>query len=94
MNYTELLSGLSQGGFTEDQLLKLHEHICVQLKGVRAKKAAMARRQLRVGDRVSYSTDRHGLIKATVTKINRTRAICKTVYGQPVSVPLSMLTVV
>ena len=93
MTYTELLSGIAQANLTEDQLLTLSKALCIQLKVVRSKKANIARRQLRVGDRVSY-TDQYGLTKATVIKINRTRAICNTEYGQSRSVPLSMLAVV
>ena len=81
----------STQNLTEGELSELNSFIVARLKERRSFNAALKRRTLAEGDKVSWN-GREGYTEGTIVRIKRKKAICSVGYGRNWDVPLSMLT--
>tara|TARA_Y100001970_G_C13855524_1_gene661475 strand:+ start:440 stop:718 length:279 start_codon:yes stop_codon:yes gene_type:complete len=81
----------STSNLTEGELRELNGFIVARLKERRSFEAALKRRTLSEGDKVSWH-GRNGLTKGTIIRIKRKKAICQVGMGQNWDVPLNMLS--
>ncbi len=88
MTFDQILD--STQNLTEGQLRELNAFICARLKERRSFDAALKRRTLSEGDKVSWS-GRNGYTEGTIVRIKRKKAICSVGHGRNWDVPLNML---
>lgn len=81
----------SANNLTEGELRELNNFVVARLKERRSFNAALKRRTLSEGDKVSWS-GRDGYTEGTIIRVKRKKAICSVGYGANWDVPLSMLT--
>lgn len=90
MTFNEILD--STRTLTEVELRELNGFICSRLKECRNFDAALKRRTLSEGDKVSWN-GRNGYTEGTIVRIKRKKAICSVGgYGRNWDVPLNMLS--
>lgn len=89
MTFDQILD--STKDLTEGQLRELNSFIVSRLKERRSFDAAIKRRTLAEGDKVSWN-GRNGYTEGTIVRIKRKKAICSVGYGANWDVPLNMLT--
>ena len=89
MDFNQILESTHQ--LSEAELKELNLFICSRLKDRRSFDAALKRRTLAAGDRVSWS-GRRGHTEGTIVRVKRKKAICDIGNGQNWDVPLNMLT--
>ena len=89
MTFNQILDSTQQ--LSEAELRELNLFVCARLKERRSFDAALKRRTLAEGDKVSW-TGRHGFTEGTIVRIKRKKAICSVGYGRNWDVPLNMLT--
>ena len=89
MTFDQILDSTQQ--LSEGELRELNSFIIARLKERRSFDAALKRRTLSAGDKVSW-TGRNGFTEGTIVRIKRKKAICSVGYGRNWDVPLNMLT--
>jgi len=91
LKFADVMDNVS--ALSEAQLGRLNRAVIAEMKGRRNYDAALKRRTLSEGDRVSW-TGRSGYTEGTIVRVKRKKAICK-VDGAWTNwdVPLNMLTV-
>ena len=93
MTFDEILD--STQNLTEGELRELNIFVCARLKERSSFDAALKRRTLAEGDKVSWN-GRNGYTEGTVIRVKRKKAICSadgdTYIGRSWDVPLNMLT--
>jgi hypothetical protein len=89
MTFNEILD--STNALTETELRELNGFILSRLKERRNFDAALKRRTLSEGDKVSWS-GRNGYTEGTIIRVKRKKAICDVGHGRNWDVPLNMLT--
>lgn len=89
MDFTQILESTHQ--LSEAELRELNLFICGRLKERRSFDAALKRRTLVEGDRVSWD-GRNGYTEGTIIRVKRKKAICDVGHGRNWDVPLNMLT--
>ena len=89
MTFDQILD--STQNLTEGELRELNSFVIARLKERRSFDAALKRRTLAEGDKVSW-TGRNGYTEGTIVRIKRKKAICSVGYGRNWDVPLNMLT--
>ena len=87
MTIDNIISNLSN--FSQAELQELNRAVVGQIKSTRNRDAALKRRTLAVGQKVSWQ-GQLGETKGVITRIKRKKALCN-VGGQIWDVPLSML---
>jgi hypothetical protein len=90
MTFNQILDSTQQ--LSEGELRELNLFICARLKERRSFDAALKRRTLVAGDKVSW-TGRGGFTEGTIVRVKRKKAICSVGgFGRNWDVPLNMLT--
>jgi len=74
----------------ENDLRRLNRCVVDRLKSMRNRDAALKRRTLSVGQKVSWN-GRNGHTEGTIVRIKRKKAICDVGVGRNWDVPLAML---
>jgi hypothetical protein len=87
----EIMNNLSD--LNEPELRALNKAVIDRMKSLRNREAALKRRTLRAGDRVSWD-GRRGYTEGTIVRVKRKKAICDVGSGRNWDVPLNMLTAV
>jgi hypothetical protein len=90
LKFADVMDNVST--LNEAQLGRLNRAVIAEMKGRRNYDAALKRRTLSEGDRVSW-TGRNGYTEGTIIRIKRKKAICDVDSGSNWDVPLNMLTV-
>ena len=73
-----------------NQLRVLNTAVCDRMNIIRNRDAALNRRVLRSGDKVSWN-GRNGYTEGVIVRVKRKKAICDVGSGRNWDVPLSML---
>ena len=89
MTFDQILDSTQQ--LSEGELRELNAFVCARLKERRSFDAALKRRTLAEGDRVSWS-GRNGFTEGVIVRVKRKKAICSIGPGRNWDVPLNMLT--
>jgi len=89
MTFDEILD--STRTLTEAELRELNNFVCLRLKESRNFDAALKRRTLSEGDKVSWN-GRNGYTEGTIVRVKRKKAICSVGHGRNWDVPLNMLS--
>jgi len=89
MTFNEILD--SANNLTEVELRELNSFVCARLKERRNFDAALKRRTLSEGDKVSWN-GRSGYTEGTVIRVKRKKAICSVGHGRNWDIPLGMLS--
>jgi co-chaperonin GroES (HSP10) len=88
MTANQIQSAILKGNFTDRELRDINGTIVNILKADRRAKTAAAKRNFRVGDKVTFQHK-----TGTITKINRTKCVVETgeMFGGRWTVPMTML---
>ena len=89
MTFDQILDSTSQ--LSDGELRELNNFICARIKERSSFNAALKRRTLGPGDKVSWS-GRAGLTEGVIVRVKRKKAICSVGHGRNWDVPLNMLT--
>jgi len=89
MTFDQILDSTQQ--LSEGELRELNSFIIARLKERRSFDAALKRRTLSEGDKVTW-TGRNGHTEGTIVRIKRKKAICAVENSGNWDVPLNMLT--
>ena len=85
-NATHAILNITDG----NELRRLNQLVVGRLKSMRNRDAALKRRTLSVGQKVSWN-GRNGYTEGTIVRIKRKKAICDVGVGRNWDVPLAML---